>query len=105
MSIDLQPNEFLVSEIRPGQIGLVEVDFEDVAVYNVDGMFYATHNACTHAEGPLNTGDLRGNQVVCPWHDSCFDVTNGEVTCGPATEPLRTYRVIIEGDLGRVEEE
>lgn len=105
MSIDLQPNEFLVSEIRPGQIGLVEVDFEDVAVYNVDGRFYATHNACTHAEGPLHMGDLRGNQVVCPWHDSCFDVTNGEVTCGPATEPLRTYRVIIEGDLGRVEEE
>ena len=105
MSIDLQPNEFLVSEIRPGQIGLVEVDFEDVAVYNVGGTFYATHDACTHAEGPLHTGDLRGNQVVCPWHNSCFDVTNGEVTCGPATDPLRTYRVMIDGDLGRVVEE
>jgi len=105
VSIDLQPNEFLVSEIRPGQIGLVEVDFEGVAVYNVDGTFYATHNACTHAEGPLHMGELRGNQVICPWHDSCFDVTNGEVTCGPATEPLKTYRVMIEDGIGRVIEE
>jgi nitrite reductase/ring-hydroxylating ferredoxin subunit len=104
MSADLKPNEFLVNEIRPGQIGLVEVDFEDVAVYNVDGTYYATQDACTHAEGPLHMGDLRGKDVICPWHDSCFDVTTGEVTCRPATDPLKTYHVIIEGDIGRVEE-
>lgn len=104
MSEELQPNEFLVSEIQPGQIGLVEVDYEEVAVYNVDGTFYATHNACTHAEGPMNTGTLRGKEAICPWHDSCFDVTNGQVTCGPATEPLKTYRVIIDGEIGRVVE-
>jgi nitrite reductase/ring-hydroxylating ferredoxin subunit len=104
MSTELQPNEFLVSEIQPGQIGLVEVDDEEVAVYNVDGKFYATHNACTHAEGPMNTGTLRGTEAICPWHGSCFDVTNGAVTCGPATDELKTYRVIIEGEIGRVVE-
>lgn len=104
MSKDLQPNEFLVSEIQPGRIGLVEVDYEDVAVYNVDGKYYATHNSCTHAEGPMNTGTLRGKEAICPWHGSCFDVTNGEVTCGPATDSLKTYRVTIDGEIGRVEE-
>jgi nitrite reductase/ring-hydroxylating ferredoxin subunit len=100
----LQPNEFLLSEVLPGQIGLVELDDEEVAIFNIDGKYYATHNACTHAEGPMNTGTLRGKDAICPWHGSCFDVTNGEVTCGPATEAIKTYRVIIDGEIGRVEE-
>ena len=100
----LEANEFRIDELAPGKITLVEVDEENVAVYNVNGKFYATSDACTHAEGPLSEGWLEGVIVTCPWHDSCFDVTTGEVRCGPAKEPLITYRVIIEGDIGRVEE-
>jgi len=100
----LEGNEFRIDELAPGKIILVEVDEENVAVYNVNGKFYATSDACTHAEGPLSDGWLEGTIVTCPWHDSCFDVTTGEVRCGPAKEPLITYRVIIEGDIGRVEE-
>jgi nitrite reductase/ring-hydroxylating ferredoxin subunit len=99
----LAPNEFLVGDLKPGQIRLLVVDDDDVAVYNVDGTFYATQDACTHADGPLSDGVLDGAMVVCPWHDSCFDVTSGAVLKGPATEPLRTYRVVVEGDVGRVE--
>ena len=100
----LEGNEFRIDELAPGKITLVEVNEENVAVYNVNGKFYATSDACTHAEGPLSDGWLEGTIVTCPWHDSCFDVTTGEVRCGPAKEPLITYRVIIEGDIGRVEE-
>ncbi len=100
----LKENEFRVSEIGPGQIIRVDVEGEPVAVYNIDGEFFATHDECTHADGPLSEGDLDGNNVICPWHDSCFDVTNGEVTCGPAEEPLKVYRVTRSGDIGRVEE-
>ncbi len=73
-------------------------------MYNVDGKYYATQDECTHKGGPLSEGDLEGKQIVCPWHASCFDVTNGEVTCGPAKTPLRTYRVRADGDILRVEE-
>jgi nitrite reductase/ring-hydroxylating ferredoxin subunit len=97
-------NEFRVSEIGPGQIIRVDVEGEPVAVYNIDGKLYATHDECTHAYGPLSEGELDGNNVICPWHDSCFNVTNGEVTCGPAEEPVRVYRVIQDGDIGSVEE-
>jgi nitrite reductase/ring-hydroxylating ferredoxin subunit len=41
--------------------------------------------------------------VICPWHGSCFDVRDGAVTCDPADEPVRTYRVTLEGEIGRVE--
>ncbi len=98
----LAANEFRVADLKPGQIKLVAVDGVDVAVYNVDGTFYATENACTHAGGPLDEGSLAGSTITCPWHGSCFDVSNGAVVAGPATEPLRTYAVTIDGEIGRV---
>lgn len=98
----LAPNEFRVADLAPGQSMEVDVDDEGVAVFNVDGTFYATQNACTHAEGPLSEGTFSGVTVICPWHDSCFDVTTGAATCKPATEPLKLYRVIIDGEIARV---
>jgi nitrite reductase/ring-hydroxylating ferredoxin subunit len=95
-------NEILLANLAPGQVALVRVDGEDVAVYNVDGAYYATQDACTHAGGPLSDGELNGREIICPWHASCFDVANGGVTCGPATEPLKTYRVEVEGEVVRV---
>jgi nitrite reductase/ring-hydroxylating ferredoxin subunit/hemoglobin-like flavoprotein len=100
---DLAANAFQVSGFMPGQIRRVVVDGEAVAVYNVDGAFYATHNACTHVGAPLDEGELAGATVVCPWHASCFDVVTGAVLKGPAKVPLRTYSVVVEGDIGRVE--
>lgn len=101
-SPSLAANEFRVGDLVPGQMKLLNVDGVDVTVYNVKGVFYATEDACTHAEGPLHQGELKDNIVVCPWHDSCFDVTNGAVTCPPATTPLQTFLVTITGEIGRV---
>ncbi len=99
----LAANEFYLADLKPGQIGLVSVADEDVAVYNVDGTFYATQDLCPHADGPLSEGSLDGAMVICPWHASCFDVTTGAVLKGPAKEALQVYRVVIDGDVGRVE--
>jgi nitrite reductase (NADH) small subunit len=102
-SLPLKENEFRVADVKPGQIKLVHLNGQRVAVYNISGKLYATQEECTHADGPLSEGDLKKNVVVCPWHDSCFDVTTGQVLEGPATEPLKTFRVIVEGDVARVE--
>jgi 3-phenylpropionate/trans-cinnamate dioxygenase ferredoxin component len=92
-------NEFRVSDVPPGSALLVG----NVAVFNVDGRLCATQNECTHRQGPLNEGELAGSTVTCPWHGSQFDVTTGAVLEGPATEPLRTYTVVVEGDVGRID--
>jgi nitrite reductase/ring-hydroxylating ferredoxin subunit len=96
-------NEFLLKDVLPGKIKLVHLNGQRVAVYNVDGAYYATEEECTHSGGPLSEGELEGNVVTCPWHYSCFDVTTGRVECRPATVPLRTFRVIVEGETGKVE--
>ncbi len=99
----LKENEFQVSEIGPGQITRVDVGGKPVAVYNIDGELFATQDDCTHADGPLSEGELEGKTITCPWHSSCFDVTNGAVECGPAQKPLEVFNVLVEGDIARVE--
>ncbi len=98
----LADNEFPASSLAPGEITTVKVGAVEVAVYNVDGTFYATDNACTHAYAPLNEGTLDGPVITCPWHGSCFNVITGAVLQQPATDPLQTYSVQVEGDIGHV---
>ena len=98
----LKDNELRVSEVSPGQIKLVRVDDENVAIFNVGGTFFATQEACTHQGGPLSEGALEGNCITCPIHGSRFDVTTGAVVQGPATNPLRTYRVELSDGIASV---
>jgi nitrite reductase/ring-hydroxylating ferredoxin subunit len=102
-AVNLKPNEFHPADIPPGKVQVVHLDGASIAVYNVAGKFYATQDACTPAGGPLSDGKLDETMIVCPLHGSCFDVTTGEVLQGPAVRPLKTYRVILEGDMARVE--
>lgn len=70
-----------------------------VAVYRVDGEFFATSDSCTHEEWSLGEdGDLDGHQIICCLHQAAFDVRTGEVTAPPATEPLKTFPVRITDD-------
>ena len=101
----LPENAFRLKQLEPGQASLVHLNGKAIAVYNVEGSFYATEDACTHAGGPLSEGTMDGPMVVCPWHGSCFEVTTGKVLCGPAKEPVKTYRVEVEGEIGTVIEQ
>jgi uncharacterized protein YbjT (DUF2867 family)/nitrite reductase/ring-hydroxylating ferredoxin subunit len=95
----LKENEFRASELPAGSALLVG----DAAVFNVAGSFCATQAKCTHRQGPLSEGKLDDSTVTCPLHGSQFNVCTGEVLRGPATDPLKTYRVTVDGDIGRVE--
>ncbi|MCM3873304.1 MAG: Rieske 2Fe-2S domain-containing protein [Pyrinomonadaceae bacterium] len=95
----LKENEFRTSEVPPGSALLVG----DVAAFNIAGSFCATQAKCTHRQGPLSKGKLDGSTVTCPIHGAQFNVCTGEVLRGPAQEPLKTYRVIVDGEIGRLE--
>jgi len=66
-----------VGDLPPGQSGEFVAGDRVVALYNVDGEFYALDGVCPHAGGPLGKGVLTGKRVTCPWHGWQFDVTTG----------------------------
>ena len=66
-------------------------------IVNVEGTLYAVDRICTHETADLSTGFLIDSEVTCPLHLSRFDVTNGTVKNSPATRPLRTYKLRVEG--------
>jgi nitrite reductase/ring-hydroxylating ferredoxin subunit len=85
-------------QITPGNTKRVRVGDEIIALYNVDETFYATDDTCSHAQAALSDGWLDGVEITCPLHGAVFDVTTGDVLTLPATKPVRTYPVRIEGD-------
>ncbi len=72
----------------------------EIALYSVGDAVYATDNLCTHGRARLCDGFQEGHEIECPLHQGRFDVRTGLPTGAPATKPLRSYAVKVEG--GRV---
>ncbi|MCZ6658694.1 MAG: non-heme iron oxygenase ferredoxin subunit [Gammaproteobacteria bacterium] len=86
-----------LAELSEGEMTARQVDGVSVLVCHVEGQFYALHNECTHAHQALHTGKLTGHQLKCPLHGGRFDVRSGACQGAPATEPLTTFPVTLEG--------
>ena len=82
------------SDIPAGEGKVVKVSGKDVALFNVNGKFYAIDNTCKHHGGPLGEGFLDGNVVTCPWHGWQYDVTTGNNIVLPAH--VRTFKTKVE---------
>ena len=91
-----------LEEIPDGGMKQVVVRGEPVGLYRVGEDVYAVHDICTHEEAYLSEGDFEPDdlEVECPLHGSHFNVQSGEVRILPATRPVMTYQVKVEG--GRV---
>ena len=83
--------------------GAAEIVGNKIALFNVDGTFYAIADTCTHKGGPLSEGSFEGNTVTCPWHGANFDVCTGKNLTPPATAKVTSYNVRVEGDEVEVE--
>jgi len=85
------------SDFSKGFMKLVEAAGKQIAIADVNGRLYAFDDKCTHYGGHLSKGLLMDNIVQCPLHGSQFDVTTGERKAGPATKPIKTYPVKVDG--------
>ena len=80
-------------------IAVTPADHE-IALFQIDDTVYAVDNLCTHGSARLCDGFVDGHRVECPFHQALFDLRDGSVTCGPATEAVKSWPVKIEN--GRV---
>jgi 3-phenylpropionate/trans-cinnamate dioxygenase ferredoxin component len=87
------------ADVPPGEGRVVEAGGQALALFNVEGRFYAIANTCPHRGGPLGEGDLEGCVVMCPWHAWRWDVTSGANVNNPAVK-VASFPVSI--DSGQV---
>ena len=85
-----------IDEVPPGTARAVLINGKSIALFNVQGRFYAISNTCPHEGGPLAEGRLKGCVVTCPWHDLTFDVRTGHGTDGGGY-CVGSYEVRVEG--------
>jgi uncharacterized membrane protein/nitrite reductase/ring-hydroxylating ferredoxin subunit len=86
--------------LQEGKTLRADVDGTVMTIAKVDGRLYAFQEFCTHRYGPLSEGALKGAEIECPWHRSCFDIRSGRVTQGPAKVDLKTYPVkMVDGKI------
>ena len=90
-------------DVPPGTAMAVDLEGRAVALFNVDGRFYAIDGTCTHRGGPLSQGELDGTVVTCPLHGARFNVTTGEVLGPPAARGVARYDVRVEGEDVKIE--
>ncbi|HZI93850.1 MAG TPA: Rieske 2Fe-2S domain-containing protein [Patescibacteria group bacterium] len=85
-----------VEDLKPGQSRSLRVGIRRIAVFNVDGLFYAIEDACRHMKAPLSTGRVVGTTLTCSWHGWKYEITTG--ACHDKDWGcVRTFPVKVEG--------
>lgn len=90
-------------EIGLGEAKSFELEGRKIAVFNLDGRFYALEDACPHRGGPLSEGSVSDGAVSCPWHSARFDIKSGQHLSPPASRGVPSFPVKVEGSMIQVD--
>jgi nitrite reductase (NADH) small subunit len=83
------------ADVAPGTGKQVTLEGKEIAIFNVDGAWFALDNECPHRGGPLAEGELEGCILTCPWHAWQFDLRTGESLTDDSK--VGCYPVKVEG--------
>lgn len=100
------PIEFVkvakVSEIRENSGKFIRIDDDEIALFKVNGNFYAINNVCAHQHiSALHQGELDGLKVTCPMHGWTYSLETGKAVSGGGC--VKTYQVKAEGEFVWIE--
>lgn len=76
---------------------------KSIALYRLDGAYYATQSLCTHANACLSEGEVVDGYIECPAHFGLFEIRTGKAAGAPVTRDLAVYPVRVEGTRIEVE--
>jgi nitrite reductase (NADH) small subunit len=103
-------------KLKDGEHIIVDIEEREIAVFKLDGEYYALLNYCVHQGGPACEGrrtgkvaededgtlsyERDGEFICCPWHGWEFDIKSGRNLAQPQEHRVPTYEVIEdEGNL------
>lgn len=80
-----------IDEIPDQECKIVEINDMPIAVFNLEGNYYAIEDNCPHQHLPLADGIVEDSTITCPYHGAMFSIITGEVLSPPACDNLRTF--------------
>jgi len=87
-----------VNDVDEDDVIKASVGDKEVAIYNVEGEFFATELMCTHEAFPLDGGYCEDGKVECPLHSGWFDIKTGKALSAPCIVDLKIYDVKVDGN-------
>ena len=91
-------NVFNENALINGENSVIDVDGTDVAIFKIDDEFFAIEDVCSHDGTEIASGELDGDEIICPRHGARFCVKTGAVKSAPAYEDIHSYPVrIVDG--------
>ena len=97
--IDVAPQ----NELPAGSRKIINTPHTEIAVFNLDGQFYAIEDVCTHDGGELASGICEGDQIICPRHGASFCIRDGRSLTPPAYEDIDAFPVRVENDMVQID--
>lgn len=94
--------EMKLSDLAENKAVKVELDGRDICVVRQGSEVFAIADLCSHAEASLSEGDVTTGRIECWLHGAEFDLRSGEAVTLPASAPIETYSVSIEGNTVRI---
>lgn len=98
-------------DFGPGQGKLVDADDIQIAVFNLEGEYYAIEDTCTHDGSPmlgcgLSVDELLdGDEIICPRHGARFAIKTGDALTPPAYDPVPTFPVRVKDGMVQVRDD
>jgi len=90
----------VVGEIDNQCCKIIEIDNIPIAIFNLEGLYFAFEDICPHQHLPLADGLVANDTITCPYHGAIFNIKTGDVLAPPACENLRTYPArVVDGKI------
>lgn len=92
-----------VGIVDEGEVVAISPGGKPLALFLLDGEYYALYDLCTHGEARLSDGYVEDGCIECPLHQGMFEICSGKPAKAPAIEPVRHFQVRMVGDRIEVE--
>lgn len=86
-----------VDDVPEGRGVALEIEGKRIALFNIEGQFFAVEATCSQHGAPLTKGVIQEGTLCCPWHGVAFDVARGVCMAFPAERSAARYDVKVEG--------
>ena len=83
-------------EVEEEDVMPAVVEGREIAIYSVEGAFYASVDRYTHGDAALSEGIVIDDVIECPLHQGRFCVKDGRALSPPVSEPIVTFPTKVE---------